>query len=206
MHVVAGARELLRAGNARRTRADEGDFLARLLRRLFRLEPLRDRIIRDCALHRFDGYWIVLEVERAPGVARRGTDPPGEIGEVVGRVQIACRFVPLATVDEVVPIRNLVVHRAAGRRAGDAAGAVAITPPAIHAAPRPLSQFIFRRRQDEFLPVPDALFDRLVVPIFALEFQKAGDLTHLTPRPAWWRPSPLPSRRARGDIRPASLS
>src|SRR3974390_1823718 len=108
MHVVAGARELLRAGNARRTRADEGDFLARLLRRLFRLEPLRDRIIRDCVLDRFDGYWIVLEVERARGFARRGTDPPGEIRGGVGRVQIACRLVPLATVDQCSPIRNLV--------------------------------------------------------------------------------------------------
>src|SRR5262249_26503125 len=39
MHVMAGARELLRAGKARRAGADDSDLLAGLFSRYFRLQP-----------------------------------------------------------------------------------------------------------------------------------------------------------------------
>jgi hypothetical protein len=47
-----------------------------------------------------------------------------------------------------------------------------------------------------------------VVTLFAivpLDFEKAGNLSRTIPRPASWRPSPLPSQQAHGGIRPASL-
>src|SRR5450631_1306885 len=121
-------------------------------------------------------------------------------------MQIARGLVPMVAVDEIVPVRNLVVDRAAGGRAGDAAGAVAIGHAAVHAARGLVADFLFRQRQHEFVPMFDPLRYRRVFAIVPLDFEKTGDLTHTTPRPASWRPSPLPSQRARGDIRPASLS
>src|SRR5262245_14124479 len=120
-------------------------------------------------------------------------------------MQIARGFLPVAAVDQIVPVRNLVVDRAAGRRAGDAAGAMTIGHATIHAARGLIAKFLFRKRQDEFAPMLHALRDRLIVAILTLDFQKPGDLTHTIPRPASWRPSPSPFRPARGGIRPASL-
>src|SRR6185437_10145213 len=131
--------------------------------------------------------------------------PAGEFGEIIGRVQIARRLIPVAAINQVVPVRNLIVDRAAGGRAGDAAGAVAIGHAAVHAARGLFADFLLRQWQHEFVPMLDALGDRCVVPVVAIDLEKAGDLAHVIPRPASWRPSPSPFRQARGDIRPASL-
>src|SRR5215510_5951417 len=120
-------------------------------------------------------------------------------------MQIARSFLPVAAVDEIVPVRNLVVDRAAGRRAGDAAGAMTIGHATIHAARGLIAQLLFRKRQHEFAPMLYALRDRLIVAILTLDFKKSGDLAHSIPRPASWWPSLLPFRPARGGIRPASL-
>src|SRR5262245_2703541 len=120
-------------------------------------------------------------------------------------MQIASGVLPVTAIDQIVPVRNLVVDRAAGRRAGDAAGAMTIGHATVHAASGLIAEFIFRKRQHELAPMLHALRDRLIVAIVPLDFQKPGDLTHSIPRPASWRPSPLPFRPARGGIRPASL-
>ena len=51
MHVVPGARELLRAGHAGRTRADDGDLLAGLLGRRLGLDPALCEIARSAIAH-----------------------------------------------------------------------------------------------------------------------------------------------------------
>src|SRR4249920_592488 len=93
-------------------------------------------------------------------------------------MEIACRLVPVATINQVIPIRDLVVHRAAGRRAGDTIGAVAIRHAAIHAARGLLADFLFGEREHELVPMLHAFGDRLIVAVLALDFQKPGDLTH----------------------------
>src|SRR6185312_11714152 len=75
-------------------------------------------------------------------------------------------------------VRNLVIDRAAGRRTGDPAGAVAVGYAAIHATRGLIADLLFRKRQNELVPMLDALLDRLVVTVLALDFQKPGDLTH----------------------------
>jgi hypothetical protein len=84
MHVVAGARELLRAGHSGRTRADNGDRLAGLLRWPLRLEPFRDGAVGDGAFDRFDGDRVLVDVERARRLAGRRTDATGHFREIVG--------------------------------------------------------------------------------------------------------------------------
>ena len=65
----------------------------------------------------FDGDRIIVDVERAGRLARRRADAAGEFREIIGRMQVARRLVPTVAVDEVVPVRNLIVDRAAGGRA-----------------------------------------------------------------------------------------
>lgn len=93
-------------------------------------------------------------------------------------MQIARGFVPISAVDQIVPVRDLVVDGATGGRTGNATCAVAIRHATVHAARRLLANLLFGKRQDEFTPMFDALRDRLIVAILAFNFQKAGDLTH----------------------------
>ena len=144
MDVVAGAAELLRRRHAGRTGADDRHPLAGL--RLRRIGPDVARLVGlvgDRLLDRLDGDRDVLEVQRAGFLAGRRADAAGQFREIVGRVQVADRVVPVAIVDEVVPVRDLVVDRAAGR-------AVAERDAAIHAARGLFLDLLVRHRQREF--------------------------------------------------------
>ncbi len=71
MHLMAGARELLRAGEPGGAGADHGDALAGLHRRRLGLDPaLLPGAVDDRAFDRLDGDRRVLDVERAGGFAR----------------------------------------------------------------------------------------------------------------------------------------
>src|SRR5690606_25711730 len=77
--------------------------------------------VGDGAFDRLDGYGRVGEVERAGGLAGRRADAAGDLREVVGGMQVRQRPLPVAMIDEVVPVGDLVVHRAAGVTIGNAA-------------------------------------------------------------------------------------
>src|SRR6185437_5809106 len=113
VNVVTGARELLGAGETGRTRADDRDLFAGLPVSRLRPDPsFRESAIDDGAFDRLDGDRRVLEVERARSLAGRRADASGEFREVVGRKQIARGLPPIAAIDEIVPVGDLVVDRA----------------------------------------------------------------------------------------------
>src|SRR6476660_8946261 len=180
MHVVAGARELLRAGHARGTGAYYRDLLAGFAGRDFRLDPaIVPGAIDDGAFDGLDGDGVVVDVERAGGFARRRANPPGEFREIVGRVQVARSFFPVVLVDQIVEIRNLVVDRAARRARRHRAGAVAIGNPAIHAACGLVAGILLAQRDDELTKALHALGDRLIFAIAPLDLQETCNLAHL---------------------------
>ena len=111
------------------------------------------------------GLSLRLSVQDASHGA--GQMRPVTSGKLVGAVQIARRFLPVAAIDEIVPVRDLVVHRTSG---------VAIGNAAIHAARGLRARLAFRHRQQEFAPMLDALLDRFVMAVVALVFQETGDL------------------------------
>jgi hypothetical protein len=76
-------------------------------------------------LDRLDAYRIGIDIERTRRFARCRTNAPGKIGKVVGRMQYDQRLLPVAAINEVVPVGNDVVDRAPG---------IAKRDPAIHAA------------------------------------------------------------------------
>jgi hypothetical protein len=90
MHLVTGARELLRAGHARRAGADHRDTLAGLELGDFRLDPATlPGTVDDRAFDGLDGDRVVVDVERAGGFARRRTYAARKLREIIGRVQVA---------------------------------------------------------------------------------------------------------------------
>ena len=114
MDVVAGAGELLRRRQTRRAGADHRYAFAGLPDRRFRVDKTAfPGAIDDGAFHRLDGDGDVLEVQRARGLARRRADAARELREVVGGVQVARRLFPVAAIDQIVPVGDLVVDGAA---------------------------------------------------------------------------------------------
>ncbi len=171
MHVVAGAGELLGGGKPRRARADDGYALAGLrLGRQGSHPALLESLVGDRALDGLDGNGDVDDVERAGGLARRRADAAGHLREIVGRVQVLGRHAPIGMVDEVVPVWDLIVHRAAGVTVGDAA---------IHAAGGLAHDLGLGGRDNELAIMADAIGGRLVGPVLALDLEKARNLAHL---------------------------
>ena len=173
--VVAGAGELLRAGEAGGAGADHGDALAGAARGDLRLDPaLGPAALDDSVLDRLDRHRLLDEVERAGGLARRRADAAGDIGEIIGLMQHLQRALHVVAVNEIVPVGDDVVDRA---------GVVAIGRAAIHAARALPAQLVIGQRAREFAPMLDAVGDRRVATLAPLELQEAGRFAHVSRRP-----------------------
>src|SRR5262249_15402036 len=123
---VTGARQLLRAGEARWTRTDHRHpFSAALPWRLRCYPPLAPRMVDDVLLDQLDGDGVVVDVEDAGFLARCRAYPPGKLRKVVGRVQAIDGIAPAPPVNQVIPVGDDVPERAT---------LVAEGNPAIHAA------------------------------------------------------------------------
>ena len=140
-----------------------------------------------------------------------------------GKLLVECRLRAASSQssleDEVVPVRDLVVHRAARR-------AVAERDAAIHAARRLLLQVAVVERQRELAEMAYAFAGELILLLLPVVFEKACDLAHrIRPgcgacpctslhsgSPAAWATPPPPACdaisicAAPGDTRPASPS
>src|SRR6266852_946909 len=148
-----------------------------------RLGP--DPAFEKPALH--DVFFDLLDRDRrlvnpqhARRLARRWTNPPGELREVGSRVQLAHRFFPASVVHEVVPIRNQVV---------DGTSCLAKRNAAVHAARALGSKILFGKILIDLEPVVDALSNRTSRGKLARIFEEARVLTHAAPA----RPGPQPS-------------
>src|SRR5262249_20811232 len=141
VHFVADAGELLGGGEPGRPRSDDRDPLAGPpFGRLGRDPTLLERPVGDGALDRLDGDRLVVDVERAGGLTRRRAHAARYLRKVIGRMQVERRRLPLVAIDEIVPVGDLVVHRAAVVTVGNAA---------VHAARGLLFHLFFRQWLDE---------------------------------------------------------
>ena len=96
-----------------------------------------------------------------------------------GKLLVECKHAdgvaPAIAIDQIVPIRNDVVQRAAGMAERHAA---------IHAARALGPNFLLWKILVDLEPIVDALGDRPARGRFARVFEKAGDFTHARPRAA----------------------
>src|SRR5690606_30570700 len=126
-------------------------------------------LVDDGVLDRLDADGVVVDVQRAGGFAGRRADAAGELRKVVGGMQHVDGAAPVLVVDQIVPVRDDVVDRAAAHAERDAA---------IHAA-RALHLGLFVRQvQDELLVVLHPLRYRQIGFGQALVFKKSSDFSH----------------------------
>ena len=169
-HVVPGARQLLRAGEAGGARADDRDLLAGLVLRRLRQDPaLFPGLVDDRVLERLDPDRVVVDPQRARLLARRRAYAAGEFGEVVRRVQRLDRVLPVLPVNQIVEVRDDVVDRAAAHAERGAA---------VHAARALDPRFLVGEVSDELAPVALARLGRFGRLLEALMLEKPGDLAH----------------------------
>src|SRR5436309_3508091 len=100
--------------------------------------PFAERALDDRRFRGLDGDRRVVDPEHARPLARRRTQPAGEFGEVVRRVQPIDCGAPAIAVHEIVPVGNQVAERTA---------LMAERNPAIHTPRRLILQRRFRVRQ-----------------------------------------------------------
>jgi hypothetical protein len=167
---MPAARQLLGAGEPGRTRADDRDPPAGPPRRHDRRDPaFLPAAVDDRAFDRLDRNRVVVKVQRARRLARRRADPTGEFRKIVGRMQGLERRVRVLAINQIVPARDQIVDRAA---------VVAERNAAIHAARGRVAQFRRRQRVDELPPAQPARRRLGITAVVALDFEKAGGLTH----------------------------
>ena len=173
VNFVSGACELLRAGEPSWAGPDDGDLFTGGLAEDFRLDPsIDERTIDDRAFDRFDRHGRVGEIQRAGRFARRGAYAAGELGEVIGRVEVARGLLPVAVIDEIVPVGDLIV---------DGTAVVTIRNATIHAPRGLIPRRFFRQRDNELFVVPDPIRCRRVTPVAPVDLKKTRDLAHLVP-------------------------
>ncbi len=203
MNLVADAGKLLRRGKTGGAGTDDCNLLAGFLVGDLGADPAAaDRLVGNSLFDSLDGDRAIFEVEGTCFLARGGADAAGELGEIVGRMEVARGFLPIVLINEIVPVRDLVVD-------GAARIAMAIGDAAIHAARGLVFHFRLGERDRELVMVPDAVRGGLVALFLAIYFKKARYLTHwLSPfiLLRWDASGPcanLPFPASPGGIRPA---
>ena len=115
----------------------------------------------DAAFDELDGDGGLIDAQHASCFAGSGADAAGEFREVVGGVEAANGALPAAVIDQVVPVGDEVIDRAARVAEGHAA---------IHAASALLTLFLFGEGIVNFKPVDEAIFNLAACGLFALNF------------------------------------
>ena len=184
---VAAPVELLCRGESRGPGAHYGDALARAVAGRLGDDPsLVPATVGDGLLDVLDGHRVLVDVQDARGLAGRGAYPPGELGEVVRRVEYVERSLPLAAIDQVVPLGDQIAQRAALVTEGHGA---------VH-APGPLAPgFLLSPVVVELGVVLHPVDGRALGRGHAGQLDEPRGLTHRRPLPLD-RPQPAPPRRA----------
>ncbi len=177
--LVAGAVELGRDRQAGWAAADHGDLEAGAGHGRLRHDPaFAEGAVDDLGFDGLDRHRLAGQAHGARTLARRGADAAGELGEVVGLVEADDGLAPLTAVDQVVPLGNDVVDRAAQGQAVDQFPGMAIGDTAVHAASALPAQGLLGVLGVGLAPVLDPLQGRADVGLLAVELHEAGRLAH----------------------------
>src|SRR5260370_24682127 len=148
-------------------------------RRTRKAWPLRECVVRDGPLDRFDGDWLVANIEHARRFAWGGAHASGHLRKVVGREQAPDCLVEAAPVHQVVPLGDQIAERTTLMAKRNAA---------IHAARCLGAHLLVGRRLDDFAPILNAILDRSLVLLDPTYLQEAFGISHghlrLSPPPA----------------------
>ena len=111
---MPGSVELLRGRQACGPGTHHCDSFAGARRRWFGVDPtLFEATLDDGVFDIFDSHRRRIDAEHAGAFAGRGAHAAGEFRKIVGLVQAIERFAPETPINEIVPLGNEIVHRAA---------------------------------------------------------------------------------------------
>ncbi len=176
---MASLVELRRGREPGRTASHDRDGPSRTGERRVRDDPaVLPGPVGDLLLDRLDRDRVAVDRDGAGPFAGRRADATGELGEVVRAVETDARLAPLPAVDEVVPLRDQVVDRAARGHPRDEGPGVAERDAAVHAARGLLGEGHRVERRVRFLPVADPLQGRAILDRAASELHESGRLAH----------------------------
>src|SRR5829696_4144804 len=169
---MASPVELLRRRETGGAAADDRDLLACAYLRRWGLggDPaLLEGAVDDRELYLLDGHRLVVYGQDARCLARRGTQHPGELGEVVGRVQPVYGLPPVVLVDQVVPVGDEVPQRTAR---------VAERHATVHATRGLALEVFFWPRLVDVAVVLEALLDGALGGGLAPDLEEALGISH----------------------------
>ena len=153
--LMAGAIELRGAGKARRARSRSPRLSCRCVFPAARRSP--NLGAKPLSIIAASMFLIVtgssLRPEHARTFARRRADPAGEFGKIVGLMQPLQRFLPETAIDQIVPLGNQIIDRAARGHAADQLAGMAKRNAAIHAARALLAQLRFGKMLVKLVPI-----------------------------------------------------
>jgi hypothetical protein len=156
---------------------DDRDRLAGLVAGRLGLDPtFLEGPVDDRLLDLLDRDRITLaDLEHARRLTRRGAQTTGEVGEIVGGVQLRDRLLPAVAVDKIVPVGDQVAQRTA---------VVAERHAAFHAARALVAQLAHRALHDELFVVVCALARIAIGDPVPLDLQKPAELAHQAGTPS----------------------
>ena len=171
--------ELLRGSQSGRSRADNSHFFSgAVLGRTGFYHPFQKRDFRNRRFVFTNGNGRFVQGQHARFFARRGTNPSGEIGEIVGFVQNFHPFFPFSLVNHILPLGHTVAQRTRP---------VTKRYPAVH-TPRRLHFAVFLiQRLFYFAKVCNSLQNRPISRFFARNGYKCFWIAHINSLP----PNPL---------------
>ena len=216
-HASPAAGELPGRGQAGGARANHGHARRiRRDRREARGPTVRPLPVGDGALVVVDGLGLVVAAQVAGRLAQGRADAARELGQRAREREALCGLCPLATVEQVVPLRDEVVQRAAGgARLAKGDARLAEGNAAHHAAAGLRALLLGRKRHVELVVVARALGNGTQVVGTAAQVKECAGLAHATSPPSLRRrrtagrrhgtcPCPRPPARARGRARSPS--
>ena len=164
--------ELIRRGQSGWAGANNSDLFACAFRGRFSTHPaFLECTINDRVLYILNRYRRISDSKHARAFAWRRAYASGELWKIVSLVQSINRLTPAVLVDEMVPLRNQVVDRAAG--AGLAKGHAA-----IHTARALSLQMLLGGIRIDLVVVVHALERIAIRHRLALELHKSCWFTH----------------------------
>src|SRR6476620_5108834 len=119
------------------TRSNDSHSFARSHKRWLRNDPsFLEPTIDNGALNTLNRNRIVIDSEHTRSLARRWTHSAGKLRKVIGLVKQFQGTTPVASIDQVIPVRNQVVKRTTGRRTIQKCACVAERYSTIHTSRR----------------------------------------------------------------------
>ena len=172
-HSVPGPGELLSGREPSRTRTDDRHLLAGPEAHPMGRQHTRvRRPLGDLELDLLDQHRLGGDTQHAGALARCRTEPAGELGEVVRRVETIAGLSKPAPLDEVVPFRDQVAQGATLMAEGDSAA---------HAPGRLLGELLPTEGKIDLAPVVDARLDRPASRTNALVTKESPRISHAQP-------------------------